>query len=127
MFLFEVKTMTKAYSEDFRLAVLRQIKEGGDKEEVAKTFGIRINSINKWLRLFKENGNVTPKKRLNKPRKVDYEKLIEIIKNNPDIEQKEIGDMIGGSQSGVCRAMQRIGIVLKKRPHFTKKQMPQRK
>ena len=42
--------MGKPYSEDLRHAVLRAIKEGSTREEVAETYDLSLSSVGRFLR-----------------------------------------------------------------------------
>lgn len=51
----------RAYSEDLRLKVLDAIDRGMTRKEVARTFGISLPSIKRWLKRRRETGRVGAK------------------------------------------------------------------
>ena len=61
-------------------------------KEVAEMFDIGIATLRRWLKLWKDKGNLEPKKpSVTRPRKISYEKIKEYIDCNPDKTLKEIG------------------------------------
>lgn len=119
--------MTVAFSKDFREYALEQLKYGDTVEEVALQLGIGKTVLYKWRKLRLAGCDISPRKRENKPRKANYAQIEEIIKNNPNILQREIAKLIGMSVSGVSSVLQRLGIALKKRLPRIKKQILQNK
>lgn len=107
-------SMVKAISKDLREKVVRRYKILGDHKEVSLELGVSIRSIYKWVKMEANGEDLTPKKRIDKPRKVDYESLKLAIENHPNATQKELGMLFGMSGWGVGKALRRIGIVLKK-------------
>jgi transposase len=53
----------KAYSKDLRLKVLDAVDRGMARKEVARTFGISVPSIKRWLKRRRETGDVEPSPR----------------------------------------------------------------
>ena len=51
----------KAYSKDLRLRVLAAVDRGMPRAQVAKTFGVSVSTIKRYLRLRSETGDVQPK------------------------------------------------------------------
>ncbi|HHT9149792.1 MAG TPA: IS630 transposase-related protein [Candidatus Wujingus californicus] len=113
--------MTKAYDTDFRELALKHLERGELIEDVCATFGICLSVLYKWKKQKKETGDVSPQKRINKPRKANYEQIRELIKNNPDWTQAQIAKAVGMSPGGMCCVFKRLGIYLKKRVYITKK------
>jgi len=50
----------KAYSKDLRLKALDAVDGGMPRKEVARTFGISVPSIKRWLKRRRETGDVEP-------------------------------------------------------------------
>jgi transposase len=50
----------KAYSKDLRLKALDAVDRGMPRKEVARTFGISLPSIKRWLKRRRETGDVAP-------------------------------------------------------------------
>ena len=51
----------RAYSKDFRVKVLNAVDRGILRVEVARTFGISLPSIKRWLKRRRERGEVYAK------------------------------------------------------------------
>ena len=51
----------RAYSKDLRLKVLKAVDRGMPRAEVARTFGISLPSIKRWLKRRRETGGVDAK------------------------------------------------------------------
>jgi transposase len=51
----------KAYSEDLRERVVRAVAIGTPRDEVAATFAVSVPTIERWLRLRRETGSLSPK------------------------------------------------------------------
>ena len=115
--------MAIAYSKDFRELALKHWSEGMPIDEICAIFKIHYTSLYEWRKRKNETGDVSPRKRANKPRKVNYAQLEEIVKNNPDWTLKQMAEVFNMSQGGICKALGRMGISLKKRQLFTKKQI----
>ncbi len=61
----------KAYSEDLREKITNAVGRGMKKSEVARTFGVRLCTVQGYAALLKASGSLTAKKRLGKPLKID--------------------------------------------------------
>ena len=110
--------MAKAYSLDLRKKVIFFVAKGGRKREAAKLFNIGEDTIYRWIRQNKL-GELAPKKRTNFPTKVPIETLRKYVEEHPDQTLKEIGEAVKLSASKVWKHLNKLGITLKKRPHFT--------
>lgn len=98
------------YSLDFRKKILSiKAKEGLSFAQVAKRFGVSVNSVFLWSK------NVEPALKRNKaPIKIHNHLLIEDIKKYPDAYHYERARRLGVSASGVCFAMKRLKVTYKK-------------
>ena len=77
----------KTWSIELRKKVVEAYKSGrtGSYEETAKIFGIGVASVSRWLRKYRETGDVAPCCRKgNNPRKVDLEWLNAHAEKYPD-------------------------------------------
>jgi putative transposase len=111
-------------SLDLRRRTVEAYRTGRTKgyEATAAMFGVGRASLDRWLRRFRETGDVLPKPRGgNNPRKVDDEWLRVHAEANPDAR---IPDRIAAwaehsgktvSHGAMWNAMQRIGWTHKKR------------
>jgi transposase len=115
----------KAYSKDLRLRVLAAVDRGMAREEVAKTFGVSVPTIKRYLKLRRETGDVEPKP-IPGPRACKRaaleERLPAQVALNPDLtlaEHRELFEEEHGvevSSATVSRALKRLSLPLKKRP-----------
>ena len=51
----------KPYSEDLRWRVVRAVRIGTPRDEVAQQFAVSVPTITRWLRLQRETGQLAPK------------------------------------------------------------------
>ena len=51
----------KAYSQDLRLRVVDAVDRGAPKDVVAEVFSVSVPTINRYLRLRQETGDLKPK------------------------------------------------------------------
>ncbi len=115
----------KAYSKDLRLRVLAAVDRGMPRAEVAKTFGVSVSTIKRYLKLRRQTGDVRPKPIPGPParkRAILEEMLPAQIKLNPDLTLQEHCELLEEtrgvevSTATVSRAFKRLGLPLKKRP-----------
>jgi transposase len=99
------------YSIDFRKKVLLiKDKEKLSFSQVAKRFGVSVNSVFLWSK------NIEPKRRRNKaPVKIHNEILLEDIKKYPDSYMYERAKRLCVSTAGICSALKRLNITYKKK------------
>jgi len=115
----------KAYSKDLRLRVLAAVDRGMPSAEVAKTFGVSVSTIKRYLRLREHTGDVQPKPIPGPParkRMILEEELPSQVRLNPDLTLEEHSELfeethgVEVSTATVSRALKRLGLPLKKRP-----------
>jgi transposase len=114
----------RAYSKDLRLRVLSAVDRGMPRAaEVAKTFGVSMPTIKRYLKLRRETGDIEPKPILGPPaRKWEALRgaLPSQLRLNPDLtleEHRELFEETYGlpvSTATVSRAFKRLGLPLKK-------------
>jgi len=110
------------YSYDLRLKVLNYLEKGGSKEEARKIFGITTRTMLNWIKR-KNRGYLAPTKRSHGSYKIDEEKLKHYIQKHPDHYLREIAETFGVRLESIFYACKRLKITLKKRLHFTKKEV----
>lgn len=113
----------KAYSKDLRLRVLAMVDRGISRKEVAKTFGVSLPTIKRYLKLRRETGDVEPKPMPGPParkgRALDAA-LPEQVRLNPDLtldehcELFEEAHSVRVSNATMSRAFKRLRLPLKK-------------
>ncbi len=115
----------KAYSKDLRLRVLAAVDRGMPRAEVAKTFGVSVSTIKRYLRLRRETGDVESKPIPGPParkREAIEERLPTQVGLNPDLTLAEHCELFeemhgfGVSTATMSRALKRLDLPLKKRP-----------
>lgn len=75
---------------------------------------ISLTTLKKWLRLYKVGKLYEVKPRSHKGRKIDDEALKAYVMKNPDAYLKEIASVFGRTDSGIYRALKRLGVSYKK-------------
>lgn len=118
--------MPKTYSQDFRQKVIDAIELDGRKKcEVSELFNISRNTIDLWLKLKAQTGDLKPKshKHPGSNHKItDWEKFREFAKVHGDKTQKQMAQLWDGdiSERTISRALHHIGFTRKKRLMATK-------
>ena len=107
------------YSEDLREKAIKYVEAGHSQVEAATVFGVTSRTIWNWIQL-KKKGSLKPKAYERPPRKIDNDRLIQFVKENPDAYLREIADEFQVDPSAVFYACKRLQITLKKRPQATK-------
>jgi transposase len=116
----------RAYSKDLRVKVLEAVDRGMPRAEVARTFGISLPSIKRWLKRRRETGEADAKAPPGPPAVKGAmlgEWLPAHLRRNPDLtledhcEAFEEDFRIEVSQATMSRAISRLpgGWPLKKR------------
>lgn len=126
MFWFVEKTdMPRPLSNDIRIRVV-QAYDSGDVSyrEVAERFDVAFNSVVRWVSLFRNHGDVSPRhcgsKILPKIRDEHFDELKTLIAEKPDRTLEELA-LCWNQQhdsdvhrSSIHRALNRAGITRKK-------------
>ena len=108
------------YSKDFKERAVNYRLEGHTVAETSKIFGIGTDTLNRWLRQYKETGDLS-KKPLNRTfKKIDPVKLKAFIKEHPDVILREIAEQFDCTVEAVRKALKRNKITRKKKHHPTK-------
>jgi len=104
-----------AYDNKFKKRTVEYHLEGNSVRKVAKTFNISPNTLNTWLKEYKEHGEFLVKPKPANNTKLTEEALLAYFEENDDSYQTETAKHFGVSQSGVSRALKRLKISRKKR------------
>lgn len=103
------------HSKDFKERAVSYRLEGHTIAETSKIFRIGTDTLNRWVRQYRETGDLS-KKPLNRTfRKIDPEALKKYVKEHPDAMQKEMAEVFQCSKSGISKALKLNKITLKKR------------
>lgn len=90
--------MTAAYSIDLRKKIVDTYLKGNTSlSKVAQKFEINISSVYRYIKLYREEGDLSPKKgNKGRPGKIDeigYETIKEIIRARPTTTLGELADL----------------------------------
>jgi transposase len=61
----------RAYSLDLRKKIVEAVKRGVPKAEAARTFGVGISSVKRYVKMVEESCSLAPKKAPGKRKKLD--------------------------------------------------------
>ena len=117
--------MPKAYSYDFRCRVIAAIElDGMPKTEASEVFNVSRNTINLWMQLRHETGELHPRPHYHRGyghKKTDWEAFRAFVKAHPDKRQDELAELWPGEVSArtISRALKRINMTRQKRPMAT--------
>jgi transposase len=116
--------MAKPYSSDLRGRVIEAVDEGATREEVAERHHVSLSSVGRFLRLKRENGNVSPAKfGGHKPYALAaHENLVRhLLAQQPDITLAELKAMLAKrkvtvGQTSIFRFLRHLKLTFKKKP-----------
>src|SRR5215216_1145421 len=94
----------KPYSKDLRLRVLAAVDRGMPRKEVAKTFGISLPTIKRYLKRHRQTGDVEPKPITGAPAREGAAldaALPEQVRLNPDLTLDEHSELFKEVYGGV--------------------------
>ncbi len=108
----------KPYSQDLRKRVLTRVRVGKQTQAaVAKTFGVSLSTVEKWVRRKRETGQTTPLPPAHGPTRAlqDCAAVIRAeVKKQPDLTLRELCARVASrgevavSPSTMCRELQRL-------------------
>ena len=113
----------KAYSEDLRKRIVEAVERGMGKSEVARTFGVSLSAIKRYVGMAHEGRSLTPKKPPGLRPKIDEQAkglLQADLKERPAAtlpQRREFLQRVAGvrvSDSTVSRMLKRMGWSRKK-------------
>jgi transposase len=115
--------MSTSYSLDLRTKIIDAIKNGSLQRNVAKRFKVSLSTVKRYWKLYKENGDLKPKKPAKtRPNKVEWSEVLEFVKNNNDKTLCEIGEKFKINPSSVFRILVSFNFTFKKNRFYTKKE-----
>jgi transposase len=112
-----------AYSEDLRKKIVEAVGRGMGKSEAARTFGVGISSVKRYVATAREGKSLAPKKRPGSKTKLDHRarRLLESdLEERPAAtlpQRREFLGRVAGvwvSDSTVSRMLKRMGFSRKK-------------
>ena len=113
----------KAYSEDLRRKIVQVVSGGMGKSEVARTLGVSLSSIKRYVGMAHQGSSLTPKKPPGLRPKIDEQgkRLLQAdLKERPAAtlpQRREFLQRMAGvrvSDSTISRAIKRLGWSRKK-------------
>lgn len=112
--------MPKTYSRDFRQKVVEAIElDSMPKSEASQLFHISRDTINRWLKLKAETGDVAARPYRppgNNHKITDWDKFRQFVQTYGDKTQAEMAELWEGeiSRRTISRALAKIGFTRKK-------------
>ena len=107
--------MSNAYSIDLRERVVAYVRAGGEKKLACHIFQIGRDTLYRWLRQYRIQGNVAPRPRGKyAPRKLDDVVVGQYIAEHSDATLAEVGEVVAVSGVAIWKACQRLQITRKK-------------
>ena len=104
-----------SYDKKFKLRAIEYHEEGNSTRQTSQVFKISPNTLNTWLKEYREHGSFVAKPRKSTRGKLKEQDLLDFLTDNPDAYQYETAEHFGCSQAAVSKALQRFGISRKKR------------
>lgn len=120
-------------SNDLRVRILEAVdSKEGSRREIAVRFKVNTATITKLLRLRRETGSIEPRPHAGgvTPALDDdaLQRLRELVRETPDATLESLRQQMGitGSRMIICRALQKLGLLLKKKsPHAPERDTPE--
>jgi transposase len=110
--------MGAAYSQDLRDRVIRAYQRGMATAEIARVFDVSPAWARRVKQRLRESGETAPRK-VGSPgvRKIDRERLAQLVSEQPDATLKELRERLGiqCAESAICTALKKLGLSFKKR------------
>jgi transposase len=106
-----------AYSMDLRKRVLADCDAGLKTKPVAAKYGVSRTWV-RWLKQRRrERGDITPGKSPGRPRKIDRERLRQLVADDPDATLVELRDRLGVdcAPTAIWMALDALKITFKKK------------
>lgn len=110
--------MASAYSQDLRDRVLAAYDRGIQTAEIARLFKVSRAWARRVKQRRREDGETSPRK-VGSPgvRKIDRERLVELVKDDPDATLVELRDRLGVActPAAISKVLRKLGFTFKKR------------
>jgi transposase len=107
----------QAYSMDLRLRVIAACDENQNTKAVAKRFGVSPAWVRRLKQHRRERGDIIPRSGGgSRGRKIDRDRLAELVKQQPDATLVELRDRLGVSVTpwAICKALRELKLTYKK-------------
>ncbi|GHS90348.1 hypothetical protein FACS1894139_06210 [Planctomycetales bacterium] len=110
-----------AYDPKFRQCVLDFIDDGNSMRDACEHFKVGRTTVYNWRQQLATTGSLCSQPRAAVPRKIPTAELREYIAAHPDDYLREMATHFHCSESGVWRALNRLGVTHKKKRPATAK------
>ncbi len=112
-----------AYDKHFKERVLFHLDKGHTQKETAALFGISVSTLKNWTKRRLAGEGLDAKIRKRKPKKIDPERLREVVAEHPDAFLRELAAYFKCTPNAIRKALQKLGITRKKnaRVHGTQR------
>ena len=116
---------TTAYSLDLRERIINLINEGLTRIEVSKLLKISIPTIDRYIRKYKDTGNIKPRQFHNNTDKikVNVSEILNFVEKTKDKTLKDIAKVFQYSDVGILKILKRNSYSFKKKFGYIKKEM----
>jgi transposase len=117
------------YSNDFRKLVAKKLSSAVALETISKDFEVSMSCLKLWVKKLAAGTLYDIVHSGGKPVVYDLAGLKKFVEDNPDKYLREIRDeffMGKASTSGIDKSLRKLGISLKKKSNFSKKQIPKK-
>jgi len=115
---YNITGVKMAYSIDLRVKLLAYVKEGNSRKDACKIFGVSLRTLVRWLGMEKQGCLADPKPK--RPwKKIDAEKLLKAVEENPGKTLSYFAELFGVKPSSMFNAFKVLKITRKKRLIYT--------
>ena len=105
-----------SYDKKYKKRVIEYREEGHTLKETGEVFKVSESRIKIWVKEFREKGYIEDNKKPNrKHKKIEPDKLRQLVEKEPDMYLKEMAEKFNCSINGVWKALKKENITLKKR------------
>lgn len=105
-----------SYDIRYRKRAIEYREEGHTQAESCEVFKISRTTLKKrWIKKYKETGDLRDLPARRKHKKIDPEKLKAYVSAHPDAYQHEMAKEFSCSRKAIWQALRKHGITLKKR------------
>lgn len=106
--------MAHGYSLDLRLRAVNYVLGGGDRASCCNVFKIGSSTLDRWLRQYRQEGDLRPKRNGSRPWKLDHSAIILYVEEHNDLTLQEIADHFDTYTSAIDYVLTKYKITRKK-------------
>ena len=110
----------KAYSLDFRKAVVDYVMSGNSTEKTSKIFQVTPKTIYNWLNRYKETNSLKEKKRIGSKSSMNIDSFKTYVNNNSSATLAEIGKEFQMTSWGARYWIKKLGYTYKKNIYISR-------